>query len=391
MRKWIVILLCILTFLSNVAFADGGGSSLPLPSKYVVTTAFSMYKSNDKFIFYYPNKKQTMKEYFLIVADGKTIEVELSPSNPIGLAKVGAAEKITVYRKDRERVEISEQFKENYDNYKITVSDKAYYYYREYDASDVENSLPTKKELSEIDASIAIKLEEILGTNVSKENKNKAIAKLNLLSKDGTEITYKIYESKLVDNETQIRRSIEYIYENQSNIVEILNLDNRPLVATPYSYYSGPINRRKRMSNNDYISNNSDMGKIKKNDLPNSNFEQQKISINNIKMKQKVLKKNGVTMIDLDNIEKLGFKVNKKYRKNDLKIIMISNKINLVELRINDNKAYINCKRTYIIPPEIVGNKTYISIEILTNLGCSVMSDKNGIHIRRKGAVTYED
>lgn len=376
-KKGLILIIALLTIFSNMlVFAD---NSLPLPMDYIGTTPFSMYYYNGYFVFYYPEVSQSLEETFLIVADGKNMEVTLSPQKPVGYVKVDDSKNIMVYR-DKERAELSAQFKDNFANYTIKQGEKSFYFYRQYNGS---NAKPTDNELEQLYSKDAKTAKLIFGDYKANTGKTDiAIGKLKLLNKDGAVIEHIIYRSPYVDDKTQIKNTIEYIYKNELGITEILTLDNIPLVLTPYSEYAGYINKIQTLNTINLTPINN-LKQINTTIITNTpitrELSSREIEINGIRDNYNVFNKSGSLMLPLSVFKKAGLFLEQKYRKEDLNLLTLYDTYTRVEMRVTDNRMFINKYLRYNVAPEIVGNEIYLPISVFDYFGYHTSQYNNRI------------
>ncbi|MCK9471269.1 MAG: hypothetical protein M0Q88_05910 [Bacilli bacterium] len=383
--KTIALLLFFVLFFINMGEAGyAGQSSLPISAGYSTTAHFVTFYKDGKFVFYFSDGIKDKDEMFLVSIDGVDKLVTLTTKNQVGIVNTNNPKRIIIYR-DKERGEISPQFKENYKNYTKANQGKTYFFYRE-----INN---INKELSDKDKEVLLGLlpEGVINFEENEEKNQEAIGKVKLLSKNGIVYEHIIYKSTVVHDEEQVKNTIEHIYNKQYGVIEIISLNNVPLSNTKYKEYAGFI-RRSNLGSSDEIPanvNDSRIGNIKGVDLKDIgtpiSVTENNLVINGIEIKDKIVTKSGLLMLPSYVFEEIGVEVARKYRKDDLDLITLSNPVYKIEMKVKDNLIFVNRVNKYDIAPERVDGKIYLPSHLLHYFGYTTNIKNNKIHVVRGG------
>lgn len=354
---------------TNYIYASSG-SSLPISGGYSTSASFVTTYKNNKFVFFFSDGIKGEDEEFLVSIDGKDTKVILSTKNQVGVIETGRPQKVVIYR-DKERGELSPQFIENYKNYSKSHGGKTYYYYKEIDNMDKALSKKEKTMLSSLDEELFNKI----NTDKNEEKKKEAIGKLQLLTKEGIVEEHIIYKSDFVNDETQVKNTIEHIYNRQYGVIEIIALNNIPLLKTEFVQYSGIIGRS-NLSSSEVIptsTNESNMGSLNQVDLssigPKRELEDNSFVLNGKAFNIKSFTKSGTLMLPSYIFEEAGINVARKYRKDDLDLVTLLGNGYKIEMRIKDNRTFINNFNKYDIAPERIDDVVYLPSHLLHYFG----------------------
>lgn len=368
MRRFIIIFLLSL-MITNTAYSN---SSLPINQEYMTTIPVEYGKYKDSFWILHKNRIVYDTTYLIKAGDQEKV-VTLTEEENFKVVELGDFKEVYVYRKDKERMEISSEVRKNMKDYAITKDGRSFYFFRYYNKQlDGDRKPKISKEMNLSDKVIdEIKHIFEIEDEVEK-NTEKIIAKIELLKNDNSIVTMRIIKSPYADNKQQIKDTIKNIYENNGSITEILTLDNISLRETEYSMFSGRIFKNIK-SNSKYLESNYNLRSVSKSQqdykVKSSNY---KVHIHNNEHTIKTIKKHNEILLPINIINK-DYEINKNFRRKDLQIITLKNSDSIVEIKMSSKKIYIDGVKSYLKTEPIKNeNISYISTELLKKLGYDV-------------------
>lgn len=214
------------------------------------------------------------------------------------------------------------------------------------------------------------------------------LAQLTLVMEDGSRQTYNIFQSPFVDDERQIYSSIEFVYEQQSNVKEILLINGVPLKNTKYSAFSGTVDRRKirtgesdyaKGQNHDMVERNPDAGKI---NTPQAPTRTAKVEIDGKLINSDVdaFVQNGRAMVPLRAIgEALDTEFGYHFINEELKVVWMIRYDTKIDLNIGDHRIFKDGRFLFMDqPPILKEGRTFVPVRYIAELfDCKVEWDES--------------
>lgn len=213
------------------------------------------------------------------------------------------------------------------------------------------------------------------------------IAELKLLMKDGATQNYTIYRSPYVEEDLQIEAYIQFVYEHQSNVKEIVSINGIALKDTILWKYSGSIDRTKKRNSEDDYSKGKNHEMIEKdsdNHKHNTPKEEAPIIANvlvdgvPLVADVEAFISNGRTMVPFRAIgEALDAEVGFNFINDNLRVVWAIRYYSKIDLNIGDYRIYKDGKYMFMDQsPFIKEGRTFVPVRYIAELfDCEVEWD----------------
>ena len=205
------------------------------------------------------------------------------------------------------------------------------------------------------------------------------LAELVLLMKDGINREYIIFKSPFVEDDLQIELTLKNIFLYETEVIEILYINDVPLKNTIYKEYSALIDRTKLPTNEDEYSKGKSHDMLERD--PNKPFESRPMEevtrvayvlidgiILDTDVEAYVI--NGRTMVPFRAIsEALNAEVGFNFINDDLRVVWAIRYYTKVDMNIGDHRIFKDGRHIFMDQPAVVREgRTFVPVRYIAEL-----------------------